>query len=109
GAGRVLHHWRRSEVYRPWPAEGRALSTLRIAGIWDKRVGAQVDVVATAVDPDTGEPIFQNQTALFVLDEGGFGGQRGLHQAAPRRPPHRPPDPTLVNPTQPAPAPHHPH
>lgn len=102
GAHQVVHHSQRVEVYRPLPAEGRALSTLRVAGIWDKRVGAQVDVVTTAVDPATGEPMFKNQVALFVLGEGGFGGDRGLHHASPRRPPRRPPDATIVHPTQPA-------
>jgi len=98
GPHQVVHHSQRVEVYRPLSAEGRALSTLRIDGIWDKRVGAQVDVVATAVDPATGEPMFQNRTALFVLGEGGFGGERGLTHAAPRRP-RRPADATVVQPT----------
>lgn len=99
GAHQVVHHSQRVEVYRALPAEGRALSTLRVAGIYDKRVGAQVDLVATAVDPATGEPVFRNQSSLFVLGEGGFGGERGLRHDAPRRPPRRPPDAAIVHPT----------
>jgi acyl dehydratase len=99
GAHQVVHHSQRVEVYRSLPAQGRVHSTLRVAAIFDKRVGAQVDLVATAVDPATGEAMFRNFSSLFILGEGGFGGDRGLHHGAARRP-RRPADATVVQTTQ---------
>jgi acyl dehydratase len=98
GAHQVVHHSQRVEVYGALPPAGRARSTLKVVGIYDKRVGAQVDLVATAVDPASGRRLFRNFSSLFVLGEGGFGGDRGLHHGAPRRP-RRPADATIVQPT----------
>jgi acyl dehydratase len=100
GAHQVVHHAQRVEVYGALPSAGRVLSTLKVAAIFDKRVGSQVDLVSTAVDPVTGAPMFRNFSSLFVLGEGGFGGDRGL-QSMPRMP-RRPADATVVQATQPA-------
>lgn len=100
-AHQVVHHSQRVEVYGLLPSAGRVFSTLRVASIFDKRVGAQVDIVATAVDPATGRTMFRNFTSLFVLGEGGFGGDRGLTSGTVRRP-RRPSDTTVVQATHPA-------
>jgi acyl dehydratase len=100
GAHQVVHHAQRVELYGALPPVGRARSTLKVAAIYDKRVGAQVELVSTAVDPATGTPMFRNFSSLFVLGEGGFGGERGLTSGVPRRP-RRPADATVVHATRP--------
>lgn len=100
GAHQVVHAAQKLEVTRELAPEGRALATLRIAGIWDKRVGAVVELVTTAVDPSSGEEMFKSTTSLFVTGEGGFGGARGGLLGGPR-PPRRPADDTIVQVTRP--------
>jgi acyl dehydratase len=101
GAHQVVHAAQKIELRRPLPATGRALATLRIAGIWDKRVGALIELVTTAVDPISGLELFRSRTSLFVLGEGGFGGARGSALVGGPRPPRRPPDRSVVHLTHP--------
>src|SRR5258705_2403614 len=66
GAHQVVHHPQRVEVYGALPAAGRVRSTLKCAAIFDKRVGAQVELVSTAVDPATERPLYRNFSSLFI-------------------------------------------
>jgi len=100
GAHQVVHAAQKLEMRRELPSSGRALATLRIAGIWDKRVGAMAELVTLAADPSTGEELFRSTTSLLVLGEGGFGGARGP-AASGLRPPRRPPDRSVEHATQP--------
>jgi len=100
GAHQVVHASQTVELHRALSPEGRAASTMRIAGIWDKRVGAQVELETTARDPGTGEIMYRNITSIFVLGEGGFGGPRGPVLGGPRRP-AREPDHTVSEVTRP--------
>jgi len=98
GAHQVVHAAQRIELRRELAPSGRALATLRIEGIWDKRVGAQIEMVTTAADPGSGEVLFRSVTTLFVIGEGGFGGPRGPALGGPR-PPRRPPDRSVAHAT----------
>jgi acyl dehydratase len=99
GAHQVVHGAQRIELAGELPANGRALATLRIGGIWDKRVGALVQLVTTATDPRSGAEMFRSVSSLFVIGEGGFGGARGPALGGPR-PPRRAPDATVVHATE---------
>ena len=99
-AHQVVHAAQKIELRRELPTTCRAQATLRIAGIWDKRVGAMVELVTTAVDPTSGDELFRSTTSLFVVGEGGFGGARGSAVGGPR-PPRRAPDRTVAYVTQP--------
>jgi acyl dehydratase len=94
----VVHAGQKIELGRPLAPRDRVLATLRVAGIWDKRAGALVEVVTTGLSPDSGELVFRNTTALLVLGEGGFGGPRGPTLGGPRAP-QRPADFTVQNAT----------
>jgi len=100
GAHQVVHAAQRVELHRPLAPAGRADAVLRIAGIWDVRAGALVEMVTTARDPESGQPLFESSTSLFIAGEGGFGGPRGGVRGGPR-PPRRPPDETVVHVTRP--------
>jgi acyl dehydratase len=100
GPHQVVHASHRVELLRALSPEGRALATMRVAGIWDKRAGALVELETTARDPDTGEVLFRNIASLFVLGEGGFGGPHGPILGGARHP-AREPDHTVSEVTRP--------
>jgi hypothetical protein len=100
GAHQVVHASHKVELHRALSSEGRALATMRVAGIWDKRAGALVELETTARDPSTGEVMFRNIASLFVLGEGGFGGPHGPVIGGPRHP-AREPDHTICEVTRP--------
>lgn len=96
----VVHASQKVELLRVLSPSGRADSTLRVVGIWDKRVGALVELETTARDPQTGEIMYRNTTSIFVTGEGGFGGPRGPLIGGPRRP-SREPDHVVSDATRP--------
>jgi len=100
GPHQVVHASHKVELHRALSPEGRALATMRVAGIWDKRAGALVELETTARDPDTGEVMFRNIASLFVLGEGGFGGPHGPVIGGPRHP-LREPDHEVTEVTRP--------
>jgi len=69
---------------------GDVTSRTRVAGIYDKGSGALVLLEVQGDDTATGRPVFTATTGLFVIGEGGFGGERGPSGAP--APPDRPPD-----------------
>ncbi len=73
---------------------GSVIGTSTVVGIYDKGSGAVVHSESEAVDAATGEPLFTTGSKLFVMGEGGFGGDPG-----PKAPPWdiggAPPDATV--------------
>ena len=100
GPHQVVHASHKVELFRALSPEGQALATMRVAGIWDKRAGALVELETTARDPRTGEVIFRSIASLFVLGEGGFGGAQGPVLGGARHP-GREPDHTVSEITRP--------
>jgi acyl dehydratase len=91
GLHQVVQAAQRVELFGALPPRGRVLATMRIAGIWDKRAAALVQLETTARSPDTGAIVYKSVASLLVLGEGGFGGERGPVLGAHRHP-SRPPD-----------------
>ena len=100
GAHQVVQASHRVELHRALEPQDRALATMRVAGIWDKRAGALVELETTARDAETGEVMFRNIASLLVLGEGGFGGPHGPLLGGPRHP-AREPDHTVSEVTRP--------
>jgi acyl dehydratase len=76
GGNRVtlLHTAQKTELLKPFPAEGEMQTTAEIAGIWDMKVGALV-----AIDTETrvdGDPVVKTCWKLLIRGEGGFRGER---------------------------------
>ncbi|MCU0660806.1 MAG: MaoC family protein [Myxococcota bacterium] len=70
----LLHSGQRTELLRPIPPAGRALTTGRISGAWDMKIGALV-----FIDTETqigGELVARTTWQLLLRGEGGFGGER---------------------------------
>ncbi|MET7712440.1 MaoC/PaaZ C-terminal domain-containing protein [Streptomyces sp. NPDC005407] len=71
----VLHGGQTIRVHRPIPVTGRAVSTSRIAAVYDKGKAA-ILVLRTEAADDEG-PLWTSDAQIFVRGEGGFGGDRG--------------------------------
>jgi acyl dehydratase len=90
----AVHGEQGIELAGPLPAEGRVITTSRLAGIYDKGAGAIVAVESRSVDAMTGEWRFTTRSSLFVRGGGGFGGERGPSAGA-NALPEREPDHVL--------------
>lgn len=71
----VLHGGQRIEIHRPIPVKGQAVSTSKIAAVYDKGKAA-ILVLRTEATDDEG-PLWTSDAQIFVRGEGGFGGDRG--------------------------------
>ncbi|HET6356285.1 MaoC/PaaZ C-terminal domain-containing protein [Streptomyces sp.] len=71
----VLHGGQNIRLHRPLPAEGKAVSTSRVAGVYDKGKAAVLVLRTDAADDDG--PLWTSDAQIFVRGEGGFGGERG--------------------------------
>ncbi|WP_406305357.1 MaoC/PaaZ C-terminal domain-containing protein [Streptomyces sp. NBC_00879] len=71
----VLHGGQNIRLHRPLPAEGRAVSTSRVAAVYDKGKAAVLVLRTDAADDDG--PLWTSDAQIFVRGEGGFGGERG--------------------------------
>jgi len=96
---RLLHAEQAVELYAELPPEGRAVSTTRIAEMWDKQKAALVVLETEARDPDDDRLLFRTRTALIINGAGGWGGERGPASSWTR--PTRAPDRTISQATRP--------
>ncbi|MEW2388405.1 MaoC/PaaZ C-terminal domain-containing protein [Streptomyces venezuelae] len=71
----VLHGGQSITLHRPIPVEGRAVTTSRVAAVYDKGKAA-ILVLRSEVADDDG-PLWTSDAQIFVRGEGGFGGDRG--------------------------------
>ncbi len=81
---RLVHAEQGFELHRPLPVDGEVSVTSTITGMYDKGKGALVSSRSEAVDAG-GEPVITTDSGVFVVGEGGFGGDPG-----PRNEWHRP-------------------
>ncbi|GGQ16133.1 MaoC/PaaZ C-terminal domain-containing protein [Streptomyces roseolilacinus] len=95
----VLHGGQRVDVHRPLPVRGRAVTTSRIAAVYDKGKAAVLVLRSETADDDG--PLWTSEADVFVRGEGGFGGERGPSRpAADDRVPDRAPDRTVERPVR---------
>lgn len=86
---KIVHGSQEVTVTRPLPASGKAMTTTRIAEVWDKGKAAVIVQESTTVDVD-GNELWQSRSSIFARGEGGFGGERGPSES--RALPDRAPD-----------------
>ncbi len=72
----LVHGEQHIRLFGPVPTGGTVTLSDEIVGIYDKGKGA---VVATKVvgTLDDGEVLYESQSSVFIVGEGGFGGDRG--------------------------------
>ncbi len=88
----LVHGQQGVTIHRPIPASGEVEMVDELTGIYDKGKGALVAMKATATSTDDGQPLFETTSSMFIIGEGGFGGDRGPSAAvnvAPERRPDR--------------------
>ncbi|MFH8606046.1 MaoC/PaaZ C-terminal domain-containing protein [Streptomyces sp. NPDC018029] len=71
----VLHGGQSITLHRPIPVRGKAVTTSRVAAVYDKGKAA-ILVLRSDVADDDG-PLWTSDAQIFVRGEGGFGGERG--------------------------------
>ncbi len=71
----VLHGGQSVRLHRPIPVHGTAVSTSKVAAVYDKGKAAVLVLRTEAADDDG--PLWTNDSQIFVRGEGGFGGDRG--------------------------------
>ncbi len=75
---RMLVHGEQGVVlHRPVPVAAEIEIVDEITGIYDKGKGAVVATRAVATLKSDGSPMFDLMSAVFIVGEGGFGGDRG--------------------------------
>ncbi|GAA4921651.1 MaoC/PaaZ C-terminal domain-containing protein [Streptomyces coeruleoprunus] len=88
----VLHGGQSIALHRPIPVRGRAVTTSRIAAVYDKGKAAVLVLRSETADDDG--PLWTSDAEIFVRGEGGFGGERGPSGRTPE--PDRAPDRTVT-------------
>ncbi|MFG3493883.1 MaoC/PaaZ C-terminal domain-containing protein [Streptomyces sp. NPDC047928] len=92
----VLHAGQRVDLHRPIPVRGRAVTTSRVAAVYDKGKAALIVLRSETADDDG--PLWTSDAEIFVRGEGGFGGERGPSARA--EAPDRAPDRTVERPVR---------
>ncbi|WP_447037116.1 MaoC/PaaZ C-terminal domain-containing protein [Streptomyces sp. DSM 118878] len=92
----VLHGGQSITPHRPIPVSGKAMTTSRVAAVYDKGKAAVLVLRSEAAD-DEG-PLWTSDAQIYVRGEGGFGGDRGPSTRLPA--PEGEPDLTVLRPVR---------
>ncbi len=87
----VLHGEEGIRVHGPIPSEGVLRTTVRVAGIYDKKKAALV-VLETETRDESNECLFETRASLYCRGLGGWGGDPGPRAEDVPIPEDRPPD-----------------
>lgn len=92
----VLHGGQSITLHRPIPVGGKAVTTSRVAAVYDK--GKAAVLVLRSETADAEGPLWTSDAQIFVRGEGGFGGDRGPSARLPD--PEGEPDLTVQRPVR---------
>ena len=73
----MVHGEQGIRLHRPIPVAGEVTLNDEITGIYDKGKGAVVATRTEATLATDGKPLFELTSSIFIVGEGGFGGDRG--------------------------------
>jgi acyl dehydratase len=97
---RVVHGEQAVEWSRPFPPEGKAIVSNRVAAAYDKGDKGAILILETSLKDDAGAPLATLRSSIFARGDGGFGGP-SEGQPPPHDPPQRAPDLSIDFPTRP--------
>ncbi|MEV0123606.1 MaoC/PaaZ C-terminal domain-containing protein [Streptomyces sp. NPDC050703] len=92
----VLHGGQSITLHRPIPVSGTAVTTSRVAAVYDKGKAAVLVLRSETADADG--PLWTSDAQIYVRGEGGFGGDRGPSGRLPE--PEGEPDLTVRRPVR---------
>ncbi|KAL3285534.1 hypothetical protein HHI36_000065 [Cryptolaemus montrouzieri] len=92
--GQVLHGEQYIEVVDDLPTEGALVSKTSVVGVMDKGSGAAVVVNVDSYTKD-GKLVLRNQSVIFCVGAGGFGGSRTVDYIQGIKKPNRTPEKTV--------------
>ncbi|WP_371529464.1 MaoC/PaaZ C-terminal domain-containing protein [Streptomyces sp. NBC_01283] len=92
----VLHGGQSITLHRPIPVKGEAVTTSKVAAVYDKGKAAILVLRTEVADADG--PLWTSDAQIFVRGEGGFGGERGPSTRLPA--PEGEPDRTVERPVR---------
>ncbi len=96
----LVHGEQGIKLHRPIPTSGEVDMVDEITGIYDKGKGAVIATKTVATLVDDGEPLYETTASVFIVGEGGFGGDRGPTEKA-NVAPDRSPDHEVTYQTRP--------
>jgi acyl dehydratase len=96
----LVHGEQGVTLHRPLPTSGEVEMVDEITGIYDKGKGAVVATRVSATSVEDGQPLFDTTASVFIMGEGGFGGDRGPTEK-PNVAPDRDPDYQVTYQTRP--------
>jgi acyl dehydratase len=73
----LVHGEQGVKLHRPIPTSGEVELVDEITGIYDKGKGAVVATKVSANLVEDGQPLYEMTSSVFIMGEGGFGGDRG--------------------------------
>lgn len=99
---KLVHGEQYLQLFRPIPVSGTLRSQTRVVDVLDKGSGAVVILECETFDAETGVKICYNQSALFLVGAGNFGGKKMSDKQETKSvidAPNRPPDVTVTEKT----------
>ncbi len=96
----MVHGEQGIKLHRPIPTSGEVETVDEVTGIYDKGKGAVVATKVTGNLVADGQPLFEATSSIFVVGEGGWGGDRGPTEK-PNVAPDRDPDYSVSATTRP--------
>ena len=95
----LLHLEQRISLSVDLPPSAEVETTASVEGIYDRIIGASVEVKFTTRNVSTAEVLFETESTVIIRGEGGFGGPRGP-RAKVANAPERDPDAVITYETQ---------
>ena len=86
----LVHGEQGIKLHRPIPTSGEVETVDEITGIYDKGKGAVIATKVTGILVEDGQPLYEATSSVFIVGEGGWGGDRGSAEkvnVAPERDP----------------------
>lgn len=96
----LLHLEQRISLLADLPPSAEVETIASVEGIYDRIIGASVEVRFTTRDASTAKTLFETVSTVIIRGEGGFGGPRGSRVKA-FNAPERDPDLVMTYETQP--------
>jgi acyl dehydratase len=73
----LVHGEQGITLLRPVPTSGEVETVDEVTGIYDKGKGAVVATKTVGTLVGDGQPLYESTSSVFIVGEGGFGGDRG--------------------------------